>query len=206
MILRIAVGVTARRFNVVFVTIASIPYIYNELLLEQISIVKKFGPKLKFEHLSEMKVLDSVILESLRLNVSSTMFPRYTKSEYISSSGTCIPKDVYVGINVLTHNRNPKIFGKNASFFDHKRFLKDNCSFGDVSTKNLNWGVGPRMCLAKDYAVAICKMLFAILIRNYKFSTMTKPIDINAPFPRNLKTRSPLVYFTPHPPNTFPSS
>ncbi|PVU87328.1 hypothetical protein BB561_006385 [Smittium simulii] len=116
------------------------PETFISLALEQKRIIEKYGPKFSFYKLKKMKILDSAILESIRLTELSGI-ERQIENNYILSNGVELKKKKTVKFGRFTHNRNPFFFGKNTHEFDYTRNLQLENELANCSEKNLVWGI-----------------------------------------------------------------
>ncbi|OMH81745.1 Cytochrome [Zancudomyces culisetae] len=156
--------------NKVFLDIALTPGVYEHLYQEQCHIIEEHGKKIELDILDKMEILDSTILESIRLSSHQEWLVRYLNKDFVLSNGVSLHKGTYVSFDMLGHTHNEKIFGKDPEKFNYKRFVRSgpmHQPLGDVSARNLLWGVGPRMCMGKDYSIAIMKLILSIHIRKY---------------------------------------
>ncbi|OMH79028.1 Cytochrome [Zancudomyces culisetae] len=146
-----------------------------ELRKEQEDIMSKYGSDLKYAHLDQMIYLDAFIKEVFRLSASAKNLLRRATADITLSNGVVIPKGGYSTFNMHSYNRMHSLFGKNSREFDYKRHVRAGASLSDCSPYNLVWSAGPRICVAREYAVAISKTIMAILIRNYSIENLLKP-------------------------------
>lgn len=97
-------------------------------------------------HLINMKYLERVIKETLRLLPPIPFIARQTTADIELPKGT-IPKNSIIGINIMHMHRNPEIWGVNVLEFDPDRFLTENIekrpkfSYIPFSNGNRNWQV-----------------------------------------------------------------
>lgn len=132
-------------------------------------IIQVYGSEseLTFDKLAELKYLELVIKETLRLCPSVPLHSR-VMTEEVHFDGKIIPKGVHVVLFLYGSHRNDKIF-KNPEQFDPDRFLDDNL------TKNalfayLPFNAGPRNCIGQRYAMTKMKCILSILLKEFRFT------------------------------------
>ncbi|PVU99821.1 hypothetical protein BB559_000380 [Furculomyces boomerangus] len=192
---------TSSKLANVIVDISLNPEMYSKLAQEQILLIKKYGNTINLMNLEEMEYLDAVIKESLRLSGTTKSHLKKTEVSYLLSNGYTIPKGSYVGFNLFAHNRNEQYFGENPSSYIPERHINSGTRLLDVSPDNFIWGVGKRMCPAREYAVAQMKLVVAILIRGFQVSQNDNVfLKHHQGYEEsyNLFPRNPKVFFQPH--------
>lgn len=126
--------------------------------IDQIWIDEQFGESkhLTSNHLREMKYLEAVIKESLRLYPSVPIISRISK-ENIHYQGYTIPKGSTVGVLIYMVHRDPSVF-KNPEAFIPERFIDSN-SEKYVHFTNpyayISFSGGSRNCIGKKYVTNI---------------------------------------------------
>lgn len=157
-----------------------------------------FGDSLEkptLKQISELKYLERVAKEALRLYPSAPEFSRrvYTDvkiGDYLIPSGTIVVLSPY-----FTH-RDPDTW-KNPEKFDPDRFLPEN-------TKNRNpyayfpFSAGPRNCTGQKFAQLEEKIILAAILRRFKVTSVEKPDTISYYFALILRPSNGVhLYFTP---------
>nr|XP_012218891.1 PREDICTED: cytochrome P450 6l1-like [Linepithema humile] len=98
-----------------------------------------------YEAFNDMKYLDQVIAEALRLHPPVSTIDRYTRQDYrISGTDIIIEKGTPVFISLYGLGEDPK-FWHAPEVFNPNRFAENN---RDMSVY-LPFGLGPRMCVGK---------------------------------------------------------
>jgi cytochrome P450 len=124
--------------------------------------------KAEYNDLLEMKYLDRVLKESLRLFPSAPFIGRVL-SEDVSFDQYRIPKGTAVGIHIYNLHRDERFF-PDAEKFDPDRFLPEN---------KKNWhpyayipfSAGPRNCVGQKFAVLEEKSVISAILRRFKIKS-----------------------------------
>ncbi|NP_001108343.1 cytochrome P450 CYP4L6 precursor [Bombyx mori] len=146
------------------------PDIQEKLYEEQLTI---FGEEMDrtpaYNELAQMKVLELVIKESLRMYPSVPLIERLiTKDAEVG--GLKLSKGTSVVLNIFQMHRNPEVFEKPLEFIPER--------FDSLEHKNpfswLAFSAGPRNCIGQKFAMMEMKVTLSTLVRNFKLV----PVDI----------------------------
>lgn len=120
---------------------------HQDLVIDELhSIFESADCEVTQAHLADMKYMERVIKETLRLLPPVPFIARQTTADIELPKGT-VPKNTIVAINIMHMHRNPHIWGENVLEFDPDRFLAENVdkrpsnSFIPFSTGSRNWQV-----------------------------------------------------------------
>ncbi|XWS75271.1 hypothetical protein CRYUN_Cryun01aG0071800 [Craigia yunnanensis] len=119
--------------------------------------------------LLKMKTVTMVINEVLRLYPPVSLITREA-FEDIKLGDINVPKGVNLWIMVVTLHRDPNIWGADADKFNPERFangVTGACKFPHVY---MPFGTGSHTCLGQYFAMAELKILFSLLLSNFRFS------------------------------------
>jgi len=122
--------------------------------------------------LKEYEYLDSVLQEVLRISGPAPLLVRRCLKDADMKEW---PMDrIYqgTGIHIATHtlHMNPKYFPEPEKF-QPERFVKSSPIYGAQNHKaHMPFGVGPRMCVAADFALTEAKLALITLYRKFQFS------------------------------------
>ncbi|KAM7394531.1 hypothetical protein PAMP_021328 [Pampus punctatissimus] len=141
------------------------PEVMRRLQEEIDSTFPDKGP-VQYEALMQMEYLDSVVNECLRLYPPITRLERSTK-ETVKINGVTIPKDMTVMIPIYALHRDPELWTEPENF-KPERFSKENKQSIKPYTY-LPFGVGPRNCLAKRFALVMVKVALVEVLQHYSF-------------------------------------
>lgn len=128
------------------------------------------------QDLNDMKYLERVIKETMRIYPPVPVIGRYT-SEEVEIGGYTIPKDCYVGLHLFSIMRDPDHF-PDPSKFDPDRFLPD------VSSKRhpyayIPFSAGPRNCIGQKFALLEEKAVISAVLRKFKVKSVQRVEDIH---------------------------
>lgn len=126
-------------------------------------VVGDSGP-VTAQHLNELKYLECVIKEVLRLYPSVPVIVRDCKQEFDLPSGYTIPVGSQVGIDIFHLHRNPAVFPRPLEF-DPDRFLEGGPAhrFG-----YLPFSASQRNCIGQRFAMMEMKTVLARLVRSFR--------------------------------------
>ncbi|KAF0316439.1 cytochrome p450 [Colletotrichum asianum] len=148
---------------------------YIPLLREEIIRVYNEGGGWEKTSLYKLKLMDSCMKESQRLNIlGPNMMNRYAEDDVTLSDGTLIRRGCHITIPTL-HMRDKEIFGSNADDFDGYRFLRmrelpgqeNKWQFVSTSPEFLSFGHGKHACPGRFFASNEIKIALIHLLMNY---------------------------------------
>ena len=125
-------------------------------------------PFISYSESQKLPYLKAVIKEGLRIHPDAGLpLERIVPSEGLHLENTYLPPGTICGINPWIYQRDPRIFGVNASHWDPSRWIRG--SEADHTTMDRNmvaFGAGPRACLGKNLALLeLHKAVPAILLQ-----------------------------------------
>ncbi|XP_050381753.1 cytokinin hydroxylase-like [Argentina anserina] len=118
------------------------------------------------DHLSRLTLLNMVINESLRLYPPATVLPRMA-FEDIKLGDLHIPKGLSIWIPVLAIHHSKELWGKDVNEFNPERFASKSFTPG----RFIPFAAGPRNCIGQSFAIMEAKIILAMLISRYSFTT-----------------------------------
>ncbi|XP_011866677.1 PREDICTED: cytochrome P450 6k1-like, partial [Vollenhovia emeryi] len=136
---------------------------YQELARNDINnAIEKYG--WTYEAFQEMKYLEQIILESLRLHPPVSTVDRYTREDYqIPNTDVIIEKGTPIYISLYGLGTDPK-FWDEPQVFNPNRFAKGS----QIPDAYMTFGIGPRMCVGMKVGQLHAKVVITILLRDYK--------------------------------------
>ncbi|XP_050362594.1 cytochrome P450 4g15-like [Nymphalis io] len=120
-----------------------------------------------FEDTLQMKYLERVILESLRMYPPVPIIARKLKRDVkIATKNYVLPAGATVVIGQFQIHRNPKYYA-NPTVFNPDNFLPENTQNRHYYSY-IPFSAGPRSCVGRKYAILKLKILLSTILRNYK--------------------------------------
>ncbi|XP_054287443.1 cytochrome P450 4c21-like [Macrosteles quadrilineatus] len=147
--------------------LAQFPHIQDRLYNEIISIVG-LNDDITLEDLSRMPYLDQVIKETMR-KFLIVPFVLRKMSKDVELKTCTLPAGSVICCNLANIHMDPKVY-PNPDEFDPDRFSPEN-SCGKEKFSFIPFSGGPRMCIAKNYAMNLMKIQIAHVLRNFRLST-----------------------------------
>ncbi|KAI0056515.1 cytochrome P450 [Artomyces pyxidatus] len=137
-------------------------------LRDEVSPIFAVNGRPDYRVLKDLKMLDCVIMESLRLLPPVPMTLREAgKSDWID--GVYVPKGTLFHIPLRAINTWPEVWGPDAEHFRPERWLdlpeKYNSTFSMMS-----FITGPHACIGKTMSISEMKAVLAAMITNFEFA------------------------------------
>ncbi|CAD6192052.1 unnamed protein product [Caenorhabditis auriculariae] len=120
-------------------------------------------PSISFEELGNLKYMDAVIKETLRLYPLAALANSRRCMNPTILGGIPIEKDTFIWLDTWSIHRDTSVWGENAKDFVPERWL-------DAEVKNNAWipfGHGPRQCIGMRLALMEEKLLLSHILRRY---------------------------------------
>ncbi|TKA70755.1 hypothetical protein B0A55_08835 [Friedmanniomyces simplex] len=130
--------------------------------------------KLKPEHLKDLKYIDAVLRETLRLNPTVPAFIRSIRKdnqndvEALGGGEYAIRRDDRVLCLISKCQRDPKVYGEDANEFRPERMLDENFQRLPKGAWK-GFGTGIRACIGRGFAWQEAQMAFTLLLQNFNF-------------------------------------
>lgn len=164
----------------------------QERLLREIDEVKDGinERNITFEMIQNMKYLDQVVLETLRLWPIAVMIERKVNKPFVientDGQRLALLPDDFAMISILGTHRDEKYFPE-PNKFDPERFSDEN-------KKKIKFyspfGIGPRSCIASRFALMTMKTLIFRLVENFRFEC-----GLKTEIPLKMKRGTPNLEF-----------
>ncbi|XP_049943372.1 cytochrome P450 4C1-like [Schistocerca serialis cubense] len=127
--------------------------------------------------LADLRVLESVIKETLRLFPAVPLIPRVASEDlWLSKGQVLVPKGTLLFVSSFLTHRLPEFF-PDPLRFDPSRFL-EGCGGKEHACSYLPFGMGPRNCVGYQYARLELKAMLAGVLRRFRFLPHTTWEDL----------------------------
>lgn len=152
------------------------PEIQEKVYQEIKEVYPTVDDKIDYESVHDLKYMEQVINETLRLFPSIPFILRYS-SEEMELDGHKIPEGVNFFISIFSLHRNKDFWGESADKFNPENFSKENLAKVPPSAF-IPFSLGKRNCIGKQYSYLSMKIVLKTLLENYTLSTHLKYEDI----------------------------
>lgn len=150
------------------------PEIQEEAYQEVLETFNGLGDKdIELSDLNEMKYLDAVFKETLRLYPPVPIYGRRITDE-IRYENYVIPKGVEILISPYVMHRDPNIF-EDPLKFDPTRFLNGN---NPKTYSYLPFSQGPRNCVGNRFAMYQAKVILSKILLNFEILPSDIPFEL----------------------------
>ena len=150
--------------------------IQEKVFQEQQAIFGNSNRDAMFGDTVEMKYLERVILETLRMYPPVPIIARKVNEDVkLASKNLTIPAGATVLIGIFKIHRDPDIF-PNPEKFDPDNFLPERAASRHYYSF-IPFSAGPRSCVGRKYAMLKLKILLSTIIRNFKINSYCKEKD-----------------------------
>lgn len=129
-----------------------------------------------FDKITQLKYLEMVIIETLRLRPSLPIVMRKFTDEVVTSEGFTIPKHATAIIPIVSIHRNKKYWGDDANEFRPERF-EDSSKIPQYAF--LPFAKGPRMCIGERYTIISMKIVLAHFLMRYEVDSKMNLDDLD---------------------------
>ncbi|XP_022918199.2 cytochrome P450 4C1-like [Onthophagus taurus] len=193
---------TAASVTFTLMLLASYKDVQEKVCEELKDILNETKRDFNMEDLNEMKYLERVIKESLRLYPSVPFIGRVLSEDIETPSGYYLPKDTSVLLGIYDMHHDPKYY-KDPENFDPDRFLAENI-IGKHPYSYIPFSAGPRNCIGQKFAMLEMKAVIATILRNFELFPVDTPGTIQLQTDIILRSVKPiLIDFQPKMNNSF---
>jgi cytochrome P450 len=128
---------------------------------------------INLDDLDKMDALEEFIMETMRLFPPSWIIDRAC-IEDVDLMGVPIKKGDIMMLSAFSLHHDPRFWDR-PELFNPDRFNKAKRPNEHYNYSYVPFGVGPRSCVARKFAMAELKLSMAVLIRNFDFELATYP-------------------------------
>lgn len=144
----------------------------QDKLRDEINRVLGDRDEVTIEHVSELKYMQKVMQETLRLYaVIPTVSREATEDVVLKEAGITIPKGAVMLIPFFLMNRDPTLW-ENPSKFDPERFDASTVEFTSAKNGFFPFGYGSRTCIGNTLAQAEACVFMCHILRQYRFEAL----------------------------------
>ncbi|XP_044743208.1 probable cytochrome P450 6a13 [Chrysoperla carnea] len=145
------------------------PEVQNTLRAEIKSVLEKHNNVCNYDAVQDMHYLEMVLLETLRKHSPVARIDRCCVKEYkIRGTDIVMEKGMNVSVPVVGFHYDPTYF-PNPEKFDPLRFQENRNPDGFLS-----FGIGPRNCIGKRFALISTKFAMVYLIKDFELKATEK--------------------------------
>ncbi|KAJ0248433.1 Cytochrome P450 71A22 [Hirschfeldia incana] len=140
-------------------------------LQEEVRTVCKDRSSVSEDNIKDMKYLNAVLKETLRLHPSIPLMIPHETIQDVNLSGHHIPAGTMVMINAWTIGREAATWGPDAESFRPERHLNTSVDFRGQDFQLIPFGAGRRICPGMSFAVALNELTLANLMLRFDWKS-----------------------------------
>ena len=141
---------TSTALGFLFLMLAMHENVQDSILEELHTVLGENFNSVSFEDLSQLKYIDMVIKETLRLFSPAIGIFREVKEDVnIGVDNIMLPKGTNLIVNIYSLQRKKEIWGANSNDFDPNNFSVENCN-GRHPYSFVPFSLGQRMCIGEN--------------------------------------------------------
>ncbi|GAA0180663.1 oxygenase [Lithospermum erythrorhizon] len=114
------------------------------------------------------------IQEVLRLYPPAAFVSREALQENTQIGNINVPKGVCIWTLIPTLHRDADIWGSDVNEFKPERFANGVANACKIPQLYIPFGLGPRLCLGRHFAMVQLKVVLSLIISNFSFSLSPK--------------------------------
>ncbi|CAL1385449.1 unnamed protein product [Linum trigynum] len=170
------------------------PRVFQKAQEEVRQVLGERGKDVDETHLHQLKYLDMVISEGLRLHPPiPLLIPRQSR-EKVELDGYDVPINTKVIVNAWAINRDPRHWVEPDKFYP-ERFLDCSIDYKGNDFQFVTFGAGRRVCPGISFGMAVVKLTLANLLYHFQWELpfeMKQGIDMTESFGTSLKRMNAL--------------
>ncbi|CAL1277572.1 unnamed protein product [Larinioides sclopetarius] len=152
---------------------------WQEKLIKEVDEAFGKHEEMSYDAVREMKILDAVVSETLRMHPTITSGERTAVEDYVlGNTGIVVEKGMRILFPTLAMHYDPEFF-QDPKTFNPERFM-DSYEPKHPQHAYLPFGAGPRNCLGMRFALLEIKMCISNLLRKFRLkphSTTKVPLE-----------------------------
>ncbi|KAG4066807.1 hypothetical protein HA402_012874 [Bradysia odoriphaga] len=142
------------------------------------------GDPLTYNHVSKLVYVEQILLEAMRLYPIAPYIFRLCQADTKIRECT-IPRGTTVAVSVYDMHRKPEIWARPNDFYPdhfHPDEVRNRSPYAFAA-----FSLGPRNCIGMQYGKISMKIMVAMMLRHFRFSTHLKMSDIRPKIEITLK-------------------
>ncbi|XP_049775953.1 probable cytochrome P450 6a13 [Schistocerca cancellata] len=152
------------------------PDVQTKARVEVDAVLSRHGGEMTYEALQEMRYLDMVVAETLRLYPPMAYLMRQCTEPYqVPGSDLRLRVGDVVYVPLLSLHRDPRLFP------EPLRFNPERFSGGHAHPAYLPFGDGPRICLGQKFGLVEVKACLVALLSRFEFRRCSRSLDSPVP-------------------------
>lgn len=157
--------------------LAKHPEVQQRIFQESIEVLGEVDTEeLTFRNVQDMKYLDMVIKETMRIYSPVPFIERQLTRE-VTNNGVTYPSETIITLVPFAMHRNPEIFPDPLKF-DPNRFLPENVAKRHPFAY-IPFSAGPRNCIGQRFATLQTKATVIKIIRTFKISPVSPAHELD---------------------------
>ncbi|RIB21093.1 cytochrome P450 [Gigaspora rosea] len=159
---------TSTSLSWILYLLAKNPDIQDRLRKEVLEVFTDRNHFPTFEEIEQLKYLECVFKETLRIIPPAPAMLRYNIKDEIMN-GYVVPKNTPLMIAIYAIHHDPSIWGDDAEDFNPSRWLDPKIKSKVTNNNFIPFGAGPTSCLGLKMAHLELRSILAVVIRNLEF-------------------------------------
>ncbi|XP_069161840.1 cytochrome P450 3A4-like [Procambarus clarkii] len=162
---------TANTLTYTTYLIATHPEVQERLYEELCDVIKGDPDHLTYEQVKELKYLDQVLSESLRLYPPVVTFISRESAQDFKLGDMVIPKDMSIMVPIWQLHRDPEQWTDPETFDPHRFSSDTKAAEARHPMAYIPFGAGPRNCPGMRFAQLEAKLTLARILKSYRLET-----------------------------------
>ncbi|PIA50722.1 hypothetical protein AQUCO_01200150v1 [Aquilegia coerulea] len=126
-------------------------------------------PTTSDNNLAKMKIMTMIVNETFRLYPPALTLRRLVPCE-VRLGKILLPPQSHIVIPTLVGHTDPQIWGEDVHVFRPDRFAEGVAKAATKTNVFLPFGMGPRICVAQNFAGTEAKLALSMILQRYSFS------------------------------------